>query len=125
MDHKAEFEKCANTSDALVDVYLFGWVDGEGNSGDYGLIDGASSKTFSTLINTTYMFQPEPKFTLQSRPFKMSTKQFVYLQDNDLDTEEFLSSLGALPEVAYSLNLSKYSDASSALVAMATMLNVS
>lgn len=123
MDHKAEFEKRANTSDALVDVFLFGWVDGEGNSGDYGLIDGAPSKTFSTLINTTYMFQPEPKFTLQSRPFEMSQEQFVYLQDNDLDTEEFLSTIGTLPSVAYSLDLLKHSDANSALSAMTTVLN--
>jgi hypothetical protein len=118
MDHKIEFESRAGGEAVQVDLFLFGWVDGDGNSGDYGLIDGAPLKTFSTLINTTYMFQPEPTFTLQCRPFHMSVAQFDYLQDHDLDTQEFLSSISTLPEVLYALDLKKHSDAASALLAI-------
>jgi len=121
MDHKVEFEKRAQASDKMLDMFLFGWIDGEGNSGDYGLIDGLLNKTFETLINTTYAFQPEPKFTLQCRLFKMNMDQFTYLQDHDLDTEDFLSTIGALPDVAYSLDLANHKDAASALEQLAEL----
>jgi hypothetical protein len=117
MNHKDEFEKRAGTTGESIELFLFGWVDGEGNGGDYGLNNGPAINTLTTLINTTYMFQPEPKFTLQGRKFLMTPAQFEYLQDHDLDTQDFLSSIGPLPDVEFELDLSQYSDAASALAA--------
>ncbi|SCA55802.1 hypothetical protein MTBPR1_120108 [Candidatus Terasakiella magnetica] len=118
MDHIAQFNQRASQDAALLDLYLFGWFDAKGDGGDYGLNIGPVQNTFQTLISTTYMFQPEPQFTLQCRAFQMTKAQFDYLQDHDLDTEDFLSQLGPLPEVAYSLDLSNFKDAASALEAM-------
>lgn len=120
MDHLTEFTRRGAAE--MLELYLFGWVDGQGNGGDYGLNVGPVKKTFTTLISTTYMFQPEPEFTLQCRPFVMSAAQFDYLQDHDLDTQDFLSMLGSLPEAVYELDLSKYKDAQSALEAMEVLV---
>ncbi len=118
MNHKDEFQKRAGEDADQVELFLFGWIDAEGNGGDYGLNDGPMEKTLTTLISTTYMFQPEPKFTLQGRSFQMTQEQFEYLQDHDLDTQEFLSTLGPLPEVSFELDLSQYKDAAVALAAI-------
>ncbi|NVJ90402.1 MAG: hypothetical protein HWE34_02030 [Methylocystaceae bacterium] len=120
MDHLTEFTRRGG-SETLV-LYLFGWVDGQGNGGDYGLNVGPVKKTFTTLITTTYMFQPEPEFTLQCRSFVMSAAQFDYLQDHDLDTQDFLSTLGPLPAIVYELDLSSYRDAQAALEAMEVLV---
>jgi len=122
MDHKAKFQSLAETDTAVVKLHLFGWTDKSGNGGDYGLNVGAVENTFTTLINTTYMFQPEPAFVLHCRPFEMSAAQFDYLQDHDLDTQEFLSSLGDLPAVSHELDLSLYKDATSALAGLKAIL---
>lgn len=118
MSHKDEFDQRADAGKQALEFFLFGWRDGEGNGGDYGLNHGPIEKTLTTLINTTYMFQPEPKFILQGRRFFMSAEQFNYLQDHDLDTEDFLSSLGPLPEVVCELDLSQYKNAAEALGAL-------
>jgi hypothetical protein len=120
MDHLTEFTRRGGTE--TLELYLFGWVDGQGNGGDYGLNVGPAKKTFTTLITTTFMFQPEPEFTLQCRPFVMSAAQFEYLQDHDLDTQGFLSTLGPLPEVVYELDLSQYTDGQAALLAMEVLV---
>ncbi len=122
MDHKAKFESLTSADEPVLSLYLFGWSDGKGDGGDYGLNVGPPETTFTTLINTTYMFQPSPNFTLQCRPFKMTKAQFDYLQDHDLDTEDFLKTLGDLPAVAYQLDLSKHKDAASALSMLKEML---
>ncbi|MDV7341510.1 hypothetical protein RYZ26_18010 [Terasakiella sp. A23] len=122
MDHKAKFESLADEGGALLSLFLFGWVDNKGNGGDYGLNVGPAENTFTTLINTTYMFQPFPNFILQCRPFEMNKAQFDYLQDNDLDTEEFLMTLGDLPDVAYQIDLSKHKDAACALSMLKQLL---
>ncbi len=120
MDHLTEFTRRGGTE--TLALYLFGWVDAKGNGGDYGLNVGPAERTFTTLITTTYMFQPEPEFTLHCRPFVMSAAQFEYLQDHDLDTQDFLSTLGPLPEIVYELDLSRYKDAQTALEAMKILL---
>jgi len=118
MSHIEEFEKRAEDDSAPQTLYLFGWVDKAGNGGDYGLNQPPALKTFQMLISTTYMFQPEPQFTLRCRPFTMTQAQFDYLQDHDLDTESFLSQLGPLPDVSFELDLSLYKDAQSAINAL-------
>jgi len=122
MDHKTEFEKRKGALETHFDLYLFGWTDEQGNGGDYGLNYGPAEKTFTTLINTTYMFQPEPKFKLECRKYRMSLEQFEYLQDHDLDTQDFLSTLGPLPKPESVLNLANYSDAASALTGLQDVL---
>lgn len=122
MDHKAKFQSLADTDAATLKLHLFGWTDESGNGGDYGLNVGAVENTFTTLINTTYMFQPEPAFVLHCRPFEMKAAQFDYLQDHDLDTEVFLSSLGDLPAISHELDLSLYKDATSALAGLKAIL---
>lgn len=122
MNHKDEYLKRAGEEEHNVELFLFGWVDDAGNGGDYGLNVGPASKTFTTLISTTYMFQPEPKFTLQCRAFQMSARQFEFLQDHDLDTQDFLATLGPLPDVAFELDLRDHPDAASALLKMEQVL---
>ncbi len=115
MTHIDKFNDLSQKGGAIVDLYLFGWFDKAGNTGDYGLNVAPAQKTFQTLITTTYMFQSEPTFTLCCRPFKMSQEQFEYLQEHDLDTQDFLSNLGTLPDIAFSVDLSQHNDVNSAL----------
>lgn len=122
MDHIARYQELAVGTDEKLELFLFGWVDDLGNGDDYGLNTGPCEKTFKMLITTTYMFQPEPVFTLQCRPYEMTPAQFAYVQEHDLDTQAFLEKLGPLPEVLYQLELSKHKDAASALAAMENLL---
>lgn len=115
MDFIAEYQNRADQGGAPLKLFLFGWTDNQGNVGDYGLNLGPASKTFRTLISTTYMFQPEPAFKLQCRAFEMSPAQFEFLQDHDLDQEEFLLQLGPLPEICYELDLALFKSAQEAL----------
>ncbi|WP_419799253.1 MAG: hypothetical protein ACNI26_06205 [Terasakiella sp.] len=115
MTHIDKFNDLLSQEDENVDLYLFGWFDNTGNTGDYGLNVPPAHKTFQTLVTTTYMFQSEPSFTLCCRPFKMSQAQFDYLQEHDLDTQEFLATLGPLPDITFALDLSQHKDVNSAL----------
>jgi len=121
MTHIDKFNDLSQKDDNVVDLYLFGWFDKTGNTGDYGLNVAPAHKTFKTLITTTYMFQSKPAFTLYCRPFKMSQAQFEYLQEHDLDTQDFLSRLGSLPEISFALNLSEHKDVNSALDAISDL----
>ncbi|WP_417840720.1 hypothetical protein [Terasakiella sp.] len=121
MTHIDKFNDLANPNGEIVDLYLFGWFDDKGTTGDYGLNVAPAHKTFQTLITTTYMFQSEPAFTLCCRPFKMSQAQFEYLQEHDLDTQDFLSNLGPLPDIVFSVNLSQHKDVNSALAAISDL----
>ncbi|WP_135076416.1 hypothetical protein [Terasakiella sp. SH-1] len=122
MDHLAEFKALFCETDEQLELFLFGWTGPDGKGGDYGLNVGPAQKTFQTLITTTYMFQPEPAFTLQCRAMHMTQAQFEYLQNHDLDTEAFLSQLGQLPPATYTLDLSQHKDAATALAAMETLI---
>lgn len=122
MDHKAKFESLSKEASARVKLHLFGWSDQAGNAGDYGLNVGPVETTFTMLINTTYMFQPDPAFVLHCRPFDLTQAQFEYVQDHDLDTEEFLSGLGPLPAISHELDLAKYKDSASALEGLKAIL---
>lgn len=122
MDHITRYQELATSADTKLELFLFGWVDAHGDGDDYGLNTGPVEKTFNTLISTTYMFQPEPTFTLQCRPYEMTPAQFEYVQEHDLDTQAFLEKLGPLPDVIYELDLSVYKDAASALAAVQDLL---
>lgn len=122
MDHIARYQDLANDGAQKLQLFLFGWVDGKGDGGDYGLNTGPCEKTFQTLISTTYMFQPNPTFTLQCRPYEMTPAQFDYVQAHDLDTQAFLEKLGPLAPVKYELDLSRFKDAASALAALDGLL---
>jgi hypothetical protein len=115
MTHIDEFHKHADSNSVKIDLYWFGWFDKTQNRGNYGLNVAPAHKTLQTLITTTYMFQSAPQFTIYCRPFKMTQTQFDYLQDHDLDTEEFLACLGPLPDIVFSLDLSQYNDVAHAL----------
>ncbi|WP_417790442.1 hypothetical protein [Terasakiella pusilla] len=122
MDHIAQYHKRATPAEEKLELFLFGWRDAQGGGDDYGLNTGPCEKTFNTLISTTYMFQPNPAFTLLCRPYEMTSAQFEYVQEHDLDTQAFLEKLGPLPEIRYALDLSQYKDAPSALAALEDLL---
>lgn len=122
MDHISQYKSLGSNGQEMLELYLFGWVDAQGDGGDYGLNTGPCEKTFTTLISTTYMFQPEPAFILQCRPYEMTLAQFEYVQEHDLDTQDFLEQLGPLPQVKYQLDLSEYKEASAALAALDDLL---
>jgi hypothetical protein len=120
-DHWDEFQKRGTSKGEPLSLFLFAWRDAKGQSGEYGLNVGPAHKTFQTLIQTTYMFQDKPSFQLYCRPFEMTAEQFEYLQEHDLDTEEFLKGMGPLPEICTEIDLSLYASASEALESIITI----
>lgn len=100
------------------EFFLFAWRDGKGGCGDYGLNEPPVSQTMRQLIQTTYVFQDAPAFTLYCRPVQLTQAQFEYLLDHDLDTEAFFEQQGLLSPSCYEIDLAQYKDGAAALDAM-------
>lgn len=124
MEQAIETVKALGETGEMIPYWYFSWRDSSGKEGHYGLNDlPLVEQTMQMVLNTTYMVQDNPAFTIEGREYVMTAAQADYLMDHDLDTSAFLTqALGEKPAI-FALDLTGYQSSEEAYKAFIALKN--